>query len=218
MKKVFIVMAILFLVGMVIGTQASAEGKNNKEPGIFSRKNPHKTGLIFNVNDILLDVDSYQGGVGLKRYWKEKMAYRAMFDFGYSKSSSSWLVSAGGTVEHHFIPGQISPYIGGFLDAAFTWYKDETDADNWTKVASIPISAGPVLGLEVAVFNVLSLFAEYSITLDFTYTITKQSVAGSESKDTSTDFGVSTGMGNDAKIGVVVYFNRVFKRSKKQDV
>ena len=216
MKKVLVTLMIVTFAVILLFCHAFAKEKGDEGPGMFSRDNPYKTGIIFNVNDILLDVESYQGGIGLKRYFSDQGAYRAAFNFGYSNSSNSWLVSVGNTVEHHFVTGQISPYIGGFLDIGYASYKDEIDAANWTKVTSIPLSAGPVLGVEVEIFNVLSLFAEYSIALDFTYTITKESVAGSESKDTTTDYGVSTGMGNDAKIGVIIYFNRVFKRNKKQ--
>jgi len=215
MEKIFTVLMVLFFSIMLLSFNAFAEERGNKEPGIFSRENPYKTGIIFNVDDILLDVESYQGGIGLKRYFKDQGAYRVALDFEYSNSFDSLLVSLGNTLEYHIITGRISPYIGGYFDIGYARYKDETDSDNWTKSWSIPLSTGPVFGVEIEVFNVLSLFAEYSLAFDLTYTTTTTSIAGSETTDSTTNYSVDTGLGNDSKIGIVIYFNRVYKKNKK---
>lgn len=200
-------------VSVIYAKDNDSEKIEKTKDGWFSTENPYKTGIIFNVTDILLDLDSYQGGIGIKRYFKDPWAYRLAFDFGYSNSSNSWLISLGNTLEYHIITGRISPYIGGYLDIGYASYKDEIDTDNWTKVTSIPISTGPILGVEIEVFNVLSLFAEYSVAFDFTYTTDTVSVAGSETKDSTTNYGVNTGIGNDSKIGVIIYFNRIYKKN-----
>jgi len=59
------------------------------------------------------------------------------------------------------------------------------------------------------IFDFLSLFAEYSFSINYTNTTTKQSVTGVVSKDSSSDFSVATEMGNDSKIGIALYFNRL---------
>ena len=202
-------------VFVIYANDSDSQEIEKTKDGWFSIENPYKTGIIFNVSSILLDVESYQGGIGIKRYFKDPWAYRLAFDFGYSNSSNSWLVSIGNTFEYHITTGRISPYIGVYFDIGYATYKDETDADNWTKVTSIPISTGPVLGVEIEVFNVLSLFAEYSIAFDFTHTTTTESVAGFETKDSATHYGVNTGLGNDSKIGIIIYFNRKFKRNRQ---
>ena len=215
MRKMIVLLVSTISLVISLGYMSFAEEYAQYKHGMFSKQNPYKTGIIFNVNDILLDVESYQGGIGLKRYFNDSWAYRAAFDFGYSNSSDSWLISVGNTFEYHFISGRISPYVGGYFDIGYASYKDETDSENWTKVWSIPISTGPLLGIEFEIFNVLSLFVEYSIAFDLIYTSTITSVAGIETKDSTTGYGINTGMGNESKIGIVIYFNRKFKRNRQ---
>ena len=214
MNKNAVTLIIVTVIVLSFFSYAHAKEKGDKEPGMFSRENPYKTGIIFNVNDILLDVESYQGGIGLKRYFKDAWAYRAAFDFGYSNSSDSWLISVGNTFEYHFITGRISPYVGVFFDIGYASYKDETDSDNWTKVWSIPFSTGPLIGVEFEIFNVFSLFVEYSVAFDLTYTSTITSVAGDETRNSVTNYGINAGMGNESKIGIIIYFNRKFQRNR----
>ena len=213
-KKLMFAVSIC-LVLLSVGYTASGEENTHKEPGAFSRQNPYKTGIVFNTTDILLDVESYQGGIGLKRFFKDTWAYRASFGFGYSNTEDSWQISYGSTFEYHFTTGRISPYTGFYFDVGYASYRDETDSVNWTKVWSIPISTGPIIGVEVEIFNILSLFVEYSIALDIVYTSTTNSDGGFETKESSTHYGVNAGMGNDSKIGIVIYFNREFKRYKQ---
>ena len=134
MNKVIITSLIGAVIVLFFFSNALAEENADKAPGMFTRENPYKTGIIFNVNSIMLDVESYQGGIGLKRYFRDKWAYRAAFDFGYSNSSNSWLVSIGNTFEYHFITARISPYVGIYFDIGYASYKDESDSENWTKV------------------------------------------------------------------------------------
>ncbi len=82
------------------------------------------------------------------------------------------------------------------------------------KVTTIPLSAGPIFGVEVYVFNFLSLFAEYSMTVSYTTTITQQSVAGIATENTDSDFGTEIGIGNNSKIGIVLYFYDIKRKSK----
>lgn len=213
-KRIILIFVLLSSYLCGVSLYGEVQEESNPINNIYTQ-NAEKTGIIFNVNDILLDLDSYQGGIGFKRYFTDSLAYRAAFDFSYSDSSSSLLVSLGNTLEYHFIRGRISPYIGAFIDVVYASYRDEIDSDNWSQVMSIPVSIGPLFGVEVAIFEFLSLFVEYSIIFDYTTTITNQSVGGSESKATESIFSVDTGIGNDSKIGIVIYFNRIFEPGKK---
>jgi hypothetical protein len=186
----------------------------NEDEDVFSQ-NAKKAGIIFNVSNILLDVESYQGGIGFKWFFKDTLAYRGSFDFGYSDSSSALHITLGNTLEYHFVLGRVSPYVGAFLNFGYTRYEEEFDSSSWSKVKSIPISAGPVLGVEVSIFQFLTIFAEYRLSFEYNHTTVYQYVDTSESQEKESSFNVSTGLGNDAKIGVVVYFNRISHNNKK---
>ncbi len=209
--------AILFvLLGMLIFPAIIFAEEKSKISKIFSIEETSNTGLIFNINDILLDIESYQGGLGVKHFVNDKYAYRGSLDFFYADSSNTLILNLGNSIEYHPIKGRVSPYIGGLLDVGLIRYKIETDADNWTKVTTIPISAGPILGVEVFVLKFLSLFAEYSMTVSYTTTITQQSAAGTVTKNTDSDFGTEIGIGNNSKIGVVLYFYDIERKEKNQ--
>ncbi len=213
MKKKLFVMILIFIIGFIYNMSAFAQEKREK-PKIFSIEDKNNTGLIFNVNDILMDIESYQGGVGIKHFYKDKTAYRGSLDFSYSDSSSTWVFNLGNSIERHLIEGRVSPYIGVLLDVGFIRYKTEIDADNWTKVTAIPWSTGPIFGIEVTIFNYLSLFAEYSMTISYTRNITQQSVAGVVTKDSDGDFSAEIGIGNESKIGIVLYFYTIKRKEK----
>ena len=215
MKKKLFVMILIFIIGFIYNMSAFAQEKRKKTK-IFSIEDKNNTGLIFNVNDIRMDIESYQGGVGIKHFYKDKTAYRGSLDFSYSDSSSTWVFNLGNSIERHLIEGRVSPYIGVLLDVGFIRYKTETDADNWTKSTAIPLSAGPIFGVEVTIFNYLSLFAEYSMTVSYTRNITQQSVAGVVTKDSDGDFSTEIGIGNESKIGIVLYFYNIKRKDKEK--
>ena len=56
--------------------------------------------------------------------------------------------------------------------------------------------------MEVFLFDFLSVFAEYSLAADFTLTTNLQTA------QTTFDYLVDTRMGNDSKLGIVLYFMR----------
>ena len=133
-------------------------------------------------------------------------------------SSGSLIFNLGNSIEYHPIEQRVSPYIGGLLNIGILSYKNEIDSDNWTKVVSIPLSIGPILGLEISVLKFLSLFAEYGLTVNFTSTSTKQSTAGVVTKDSDTDLGIEAGIGNDSKIGIILYFSQLRLKKNKSDI
>ena len=207
---------LFVLLGIIICPTIIFAEEKSKISKIFLIEETSNTGLIFNINDILLDIESYQGGLGVKHFVNDKFAYRGSLDFSYADSSNTLILNLGNSIEYHPIKGRVSPYLGGLLDVGLIRYKTETDADNWTLVTTIPISAGPIFGVEVYVLNFLSLFAEYSMTVSYTTTITQQSVAGTVTEDTDSDFGTEIGIGNNSKIGIVLYFYDIKRKGKNK--
>lgn len=185
---------------------------------MFSTENPCKTGVIFNVDDILLDLGSYRGGIGFKRYISDQWAVRGLLDFSASSSSNSWLFTLRGTLEHHFMTGRLTPYTGGFFDFGLVHYKEELSVDDYRIVNSIPVRFRPLFGIEIGLFEFLSVFAEYGIQFDITTTTTKEMISGVQSKDRGTDFSMDTGIANNSKVGIVVYFNRRIKTKNANEI
>ena len=75
-KRSIAVIVILVFLGVPsawVFCQDTAQKEKNEDA---LKKNDKKTGIIFNVTDILLDLESYQGGVGIKRYSTDSLAYR----------------------------------------------------------------------------------------------------------------------------------------------
>jgi hypothetical protein len=172
-------------------------------------------GLIFNT-DNLLDLESYQGGIGVKIRTGENSALRGLLDVYYSNSSNTFSTALGVAYERHFKPGKFSPYWGGMIQAGYTTLTSKIDADNWTKNDSIPISGGILFGAEVFVFENISIFAEYGACLTGIIKSTTVSVTGTvTSGDPSFDLNFDTGLGNDAKLGIILYLNNPPKKAKK---
>ena len=169
-------------------------------------------GLIFNFDLDNFDFESYQGGVGAKYYIGQKLAYRGLFSYQYINNSHSTKLTLGNSLEYHFLDGRLSPYAGGALDLGYGKVKGEIDADNWTEVAIRSMRVGPIIGVEMVVLDWLSLFVEYTVALEFSRTTTRTSIGGTVTETSGDDFIVNTGLGNDAMIGVVLYFNRIGKK------
>jgi hypothetical protein len=89
------------------------------------------------------------------------------------------------------------------------------DSSSWVKVKSIPISVGPVLGVEVAISPFFTIFAEYGVTIEYIQTTVTQYTDTTEIQDKESNFNVNTGLGNEAKLGVVIYFNRIPHNNKE---
>ncbi len=159
-------------------------------------------GLIFNTNDLLLDFESYQGGLGVKLSGEE-LAYRLLLDLFGSTESHAFSLSLGGAVERHWGSARVQPYVGGYLTFGF----GSSDAAG-TKSVSLPVTAGGLFGVEIYIFRFLSLFGEYDLSLTMKYSKTETSTAGVETTDQSTDWTLQLGSGNQSKIGIVFYFQQ----------
>ncbi len=75
-------------------------------------------GIIFNTTSILLDLDSYQAGLGIK-VGGNTLAIRGLFDFVLNGASSAISVTAGAALQRYVFPGLVRPYIGGCLTLGY---------------------------------------------------------------------------------------------------
>ena len=165
----------------------------------------HDIGVIFNTDDLLLDFESYQGGMGLK-IADDKNAYRLLVDAFYSTASESIALTLGAAYERHFVQGRISPYVGGHLTAGYASTTTEASPDVWSKTTSFPMAIGGVFGVEVFLVRFLSLFAEYNLSVSLDYVETEDSNLGVTSSESTFDWTLDIGSGNQSKIGIVFYF------------
>jgi hypothetical protein len=155
-------------------------------------------GLIFNTSSILLDLESYQAGIGLK-IGRDKVSFRGLFDLVLNGASDSFSLNAGAAIQYYLLPGSsLAPYIGSSVGGG---YMRQGDA-----LSMVVLSVGALAGVEVFLFDFLSVFAEYAITGDFTFS------TDIPSSQTTFDYLVDTGMGNKSKLGIVIYFMRAMKK------
>ena len=73
-------------------------------------------------------------------------------------------------------------------------------------VSTTRFSLGAIAGVEYFPFEFLSVFAEYAVAADFTITKDLQS------SQTTFDYLIDTRMGNDSKLGIVIYLMRAMKK------
>ena len=137
--------------------------------------------------------------MGVKIGWGS-VCLRGLFDITVNGSAKAVGVDAGVTVEYYLLPGPVSPYIGASVGGGYMTQSNVSTVETF--------SAGALAGVEIYIFDFLSVFAEYSIQADLTNTTDIPS-------STSTfDYLINTGMGNNAKLGVVIYFMRSGTKSK----
>ncbi|MBN2656337.1 MAG: hypothetical protein JXR86_04695 [Spirochaetales bacterium] len=203
-KPVFAWLALVFLSVFGLHSENTPDGEKVN------------WGFIFNTSSILLDIESYQYGLGAKALFPNNMALRFLVNGSYSSEVDTFDASLGIALEKHFRPGRISPYGGGFVRGGLTRYYNETDEDNWTKDISIPFSAGAILGVEFFIVESISLFAEYNIVFEGAVLTESVSVAGTVTEmDPEFSYKFDTGIGNEAKLGIVIYLDDIVAIEKK---
>jgi hypothetical protein len=209
-KKIRTILTILVVVcaGIVGAEQTSIW------PGIEAKAGPRDLGILFNTDDILLDLQGFQGGVGVKMSLKRWML-RAMADLMLNTSFDPFSLSLGAVLEKHLWPGPVSLYWGPSVETGFTTillYK--TDDDNWARINTYPLSLGCVFGIELFVVEFLSIFVEYQASLELGINSTRTSTAGSVSSTAEFTYLFDIGMGNNAMFGIVIYLTRKKDTSK----
>ena len=191
---------VLLLVGGVLLILGPVFGQDVEAPEADSPT----VGFIFNTSNLLLDIDAYQGGFGAK-FRSPDSALRTLATLGYASTNSNLEIGAGITYEKPFFTGRVVPYWGLLADVLFDGERVEVDEENYTQTRVVTGSAGLVLGAEVFIFDFLSVFGEYQLAFDVAHTVVAQSVDGSVTESSSTNYGFGAGLGNNGSIGLVVY-------------
>ena len=171
-------------------------------PGIKPKPGPLDLGIIFNTNDILLDIEEIDGGAGVKvnlANW----VLRGIVDLRFFNDFVS--VDLNTVLERHLWPGPVSVYWGPSAGLGFWAMRTELAAGDWTRNSNLPLSLGCVFGVEFFIFESLSVFVEYQAALELVLHRTKVSTAGSVSSTTEFTYYFDIGMGNSAKFGIVFY-------------
>ncbi|WP_028974593.1 outer membrane beta-barrel protein [Spirochaeta cellobiosiphila] len=171
-----------------------------------------ETGFLFSTSDISLDLEGYEGGLGIKWLY-ENMALRTsahlLLDYSTDNdpgiSEQGW--GLGTTFEWHFKEGRVSPYTGFGLCYDHSSEKIQTDSTNWTEDIMDKVTFGPILGGELTVLDNVSLFAEYQLAMIFEWP-TKKTTTDNNTKTTKEDEGwlLDLGLGNQGMLGIVIYF------------
>jgi hypothetical protein len=181
-RRVWIRIALVLALGLIVALGAAAQGKEKK-----TDLNGHKLGLIFNLDNFLLDIgDAAQEGVvaglGLKYWLGDKAALRGVLGFNYTNdsASSTSATTFGLSVafEYHFLKTKVSPYVGGLAEGQFM-----------TPANHLRFSLGGIFGAEVAILDYLGLYAEYNLLIVMDEPV----------------FSIDLGIGNHAQIGLIVY-------------
>jgi len=198
----FLVLLVLSVTRMLPAQQRSIWR------GITPTAGERDIGILFSTNDILFDLEGYQQGVGVK-ISMDKWMFRGMVDILLNTGINPFSISLGGVLERHFLPAPLSVYWGPSLETGITISTDKTDADNWTQDIALPLlTVGCVLGIEVFVFEFLSVFLEYQAALALGLNIDRISTAGSVSSTTEFTYKFDVGLGNSGMFGIVFYLMR----------
>jgi hypothetical protein len=192
MKREATLLALITIFFSISTTSAIAQSAS-LIPSQFPAKGPYDLGVIFNTNDLLLGLESYQAGLGAKIGWGN-FSVRGLFDFTINGSSQSFGLDAAAAVEYHLIPGPISPYVGASIGGGYMTQNKVTSV--------VTFSFAALAGVEIFILDFLSVFAEYAVQADLTNT------KDSQTSQNTFDYLISTGMGNSAKLGIVIYFMR----------
>ena len=197
--RVIAIAAILVLIP-VLGTAAQDAGEQEKKP--------LNAGMIFNLNESLFDFESYQGGVGIK-LGRNAEDFRLLLDLYYSNSLNSFSGDIGIGLEYHLKEASISPYIGVSAGLGYMSSKKVEVNEDYTLRKDFTIYGAPIFGVEIFLFDFLSVFAEYGLKFKHNK-ITREQKTGSETTtEEIKSIEIKSDLGNNSKIGIVVYFSRV---------
>ena len=202
-KRIFFVIVLLLICGGAIAAE---------RPGVFEgvepKAGPRDFGILFSTNDLLLDIQGFQGGVGAKIGLTGWML-RGTADIVLNTECDPFSMDLGAVLEKHIWPGPLSVYWGPLAGVGFTTILlFKTDADNWSRINTFPLSLGCVFGIELFLFEFLSVFIEYQAALKLGIDSTRVSTAGSVTADREFTYNFDIGMGNNAMFGIVIYLMR----------
>jgi hypothetical protein len=168
--------------------------------GLAPKNGPNDLGLLFTAPSLLMEIQSYNGGIGVK-VGSGPLGYRLSLDVVYNSSAYSFNVNGSFAVEYHLIPGPVSPYVGGIVGIG--WARQEG------MTSMVPLTAGAIAGVEVFLLDFLSVYAEYNLTADLTF------VQDLQTQNWSSSLLLDSKVGNNARLGIVIYFMRQKSESTK---
>lgn len=197
-------LAIFILILLPIAALEAQGTRASDKPAAEAKPVPIP-GFIFNVSNILLDVEEYRGGVGV-RFLYPAYALRASLGGGYSSANDSLEIAASGTFEKPFYVGRVTPLWGINTVLGYEQERSAVDADNWSITRSVSASMGGVLGLEFHITDYVSLMVEYELAASLAWTGFTRAVDGvAAPAATSVNYDVSTRLGNGGGISLVLY-------------
>ena len=169
----------------------------DEKGGPLVQRGSSDVGFLLVTGPYLGTIDSYEGGLGLK-FGRTDLMYRSSLDFYLNGSTESAALVVGFTMEKHFWEGPVSPYWGFAAHAG--WRKSGKTLNDW------PVSLGVMAGVEVTILDCLALFAEYGISAEVTYE------TDGDASNGTWDYSIGAGLGNEGRIGIILYIMRAGKR------
>jgi hypothetical protein len=187
--------SILLLCGAMVIVQAEEGNEAGKAPDI---------GLLYSASNLLLDLQSYEGGVGIL-FQPPKQDIRLSADILYTSNSDSFEAGFGLAFLYPLLESRVQPYWGGIFHLDIVTTKTGTDTD-WTRTTNIPAKLSLLFGTEFFLLPHVSVFAEYQLGINVDTMITSSSsggVVGDPSADLS--FEIGSGLGNNGMLGITIY-------------
>ena len=203
-RDAVLVLIMMMMAWSVAGQDVAAEDAAEPLPSEQTPGPAALLGFIFNTNSLLLNLESYKGGLGgMLRY--PDSSFRVLVDLSHASGINTLGVGVGVVYQKPFFSGRVEPYWGLMLDAGFEREKTIIDPDDYDQIDVLTASAGGVLGAEIFLFDFISLFGEYQLALDVSRTAIAQSVGGTVTESSTFNYAVGIALGNNASIGVVIY-------------
>lgn len=198
MKWFFVlVLSILFIPGLVFSEESEETSQLDKA-------------LIFNIDNIISNIHSYQGGLGYQ-FGNDKWSIRIMYDLSYTNiemNNHHLSNRLGMTYNRYLNTAFISPYIGMGTALSHNYRRSNSPStSDYGEFNEFEVSAGPIMGTELKIHENISLFIEYQLMLSLNWGKRKYSYNGYINKDQiPISVYIDSGMGNWGMIGLCIYF------------
>ena len=181
-RKTWVVVCLAVLLTLGVALSAGAQGKKMDLGG-------QRLGIIFNASSLLGNIASFEdglsAGLGLKYWFGDKSALRALLEFTYARDTAAYTSTTAfglsGAYLYHFVKGKVSPYTGGLAGIELTGATGTP--------TTVGLILGGILGVEVRIVDYLGLYGEYNLRLTYA--------------EPDLDIGLVVGSGGS--IGVIVY-------------
>jgi hypothetical protein len=201
---VIVIFAVLTLfASFSSAAETTAQDQTDAEVPVPPEWTP---GLVFTTDSILLNITSFNGGIGgvLRA---DDVAIRATVGAITSNSFRTLAFRLGGWYVRYFWTGRVAPYWNAFARTELLSQTNEADRENWVRDFSFEVAGGASLGAELFVMDVVSVFAEYSLSVGAAGQRTTTSVGGTVTPgDYDWTFSAGTDLAHGGALGVILYF------------